>query len=748
MKLYLKKASINTLILLCLFFESAYAVTPRQSETETSKFTRKTPPKIGLVLSGGGAKGLAHVGVLKIIDELGIRIDYISGTSMGSLVGACYAMGYNGIKLEKIALKFDWYGSLNDKISRKYISMNEKNTESRYIGTFELSEKGVKLPSGMVTGQRFLNQITWICRPSLLEKNFINLPTPFLCVATDAVTGETVILDKGYLPDAIRASMSIPTVFAPKKINNRLLIDGGITRNFPVSDVKDMGADIVIGIDVGAPLYKEKELDSFAKIMEQSVSFLGDKSTIKQRKLCDILILPDVKGHSSMDFDDPVLLIKKGEDAAKKVMPQLLKLAKKLKKLNIKPIPHKLDLPVDKDHLIKGIKFQGLKKVSPRLIKGKINIKTPGYVNDKKINQNIEKIYASRFFNEVSYKYEKSDDGEILVFRLNERSADYLSFGFNYNSESNASLILNATFRNFLCNGGRFSIDAKLGKETYLVMEHYIFSGWTPDVGIGYNIEGFNRNINAYDNGKPVAQYEYISYSGSLFLQANFFNFIALGGKLKKTGLNITDSISREELDDSAQEQFAYRTYLKLDTMDRGVYPMSGISLYADAGQITSALAFSDKDSFDSFEQMTFSMNAAIPVCRYFSILVNTSSGLRRGGDDNPVAFYSLGGVQEYNKIYNITFVGLNPSEIWARNVWTAGMGVRIRFPKNIYSTLYYNHGGFSDTITDLYKNKNTIYGYGAGVGMLTPIGPVEFTLMKGSEHGGLLYHVNIGFSF
>ncbi|MBN1534412.1 MAG: patatin-like phospholipase family protein, partial [Spirochaetes bacterium] len=290
-----------------------------------------TRPKVGLVLSGGGAKGIAHVGVLKVLEEAGVKVDYIAGTSMGSIVGGFYAIGYDAKSLEKFALEEPWDELLSDEMSLRNIPIEEKNDESKYILSFALKGFGFELPKGVIKGQKLMTRLSILTLPYHQVQDFNKLPIPFRCVATDIETGEAVVFDRGFLPKALRASMSIPSALTPVEIDGRLLVDGGVVRNFPVSDVRAMGADIVIGVDVGAPLYKKEEITSLAEILEQSISFLNDISTKQERKKCDILILPDIRGLGVTDFAKAKDIIKRGEDAARSVYPQLKKLAERLK---------------------------------------------------------------------------------------------------------------------------------------------------------------------------------------------------------------------------------------------------------------------------------------------------------------------------------------------------------------------------------------------------------------------------------
>ena len=238
-------------------------------------------PKIGLVLSGGGAKGFAHVGALKVIEEAGIPIDYITGTSIGSIVGGLYAMGYDAATLEKIISGQNWESLLSNESNRKYVPAITKEEESRYLLSLPVKAKKIAIPEGFLNGQKAMELVTYLSYGYHDLIDFSRLPIPFKCIAADIATGEEVVLDKGYLPKAVRASMSVPAVFAACDIDNRMLVDGGIVNNFPVDRCREMGADIIIGIDIGDDLMRKDKIRSISRYDLTADYFLGYARTKK-----------------------------------------------------------------------------------------------------------------------------------------------------------------------------------------------------------------------------------------------------------------------------------------------------------------------------------------------------------------------------------------------------------------------------------------------------------------------------------
>ncbi|MDX5437723.1 MAG: patatin-like phospholipase family protein, partial [Pontibacter sp.] len=315
-------------LLLFLFYLCSLLPYPLAAQTqELARPMRR--PKIGLVLSGGGAKGMAHIGFLKVMEEAGIRPDYITGTSMGSLVGALYALGYSATEIEKIALRQDWELLLSNQVPLSQIAMEEKDYYGRYLLELPVDDFKIEFPSGLIEGQALNNLLIRLTRGAHGIQNFGKLPIPFACVATDLATGEKVVLREGFLPEALRASMAIPTVFTPVKINGSVLVDGGLVQNFPVQEALDMGADFVIGVNVGGGLEPEQNLKSMIYVLVQATFFTSATNSEAEKQKTDVLIdiLPNLTGYSTGSFTDTEEIIKIGERASRPYEDSLRALA-------------------------------------------------------------------------------------------------------------------------------------------------------------------------------------------------------------------------------------------------------------------------------------------------------------------------------------------------------------------------------------------------------------------------------------
>src|SRR5438309_6800309 len=279
--------------------------------------------RIGLALSGGAARGLAHIGVLKVLEQAGIPVDVIAGTSMGSVVGGLYAVGYSAAQLDTIVRGQNWFRLLTDPVDRRDLPIDRKPAADRLLLTLPIYRGGIQLPKSVVPGQRIwelLTRLTWSAHGI---HDFRRLPIPFAAVATDLETGQAVVLDRGFLPDAIRASMALPSVFAPVELGGAVLIDGGVVRNLPAQDARALGADVLICSDVTDPLEPRDSIVSLVDVLVQSVSFRVWDSEAEQRSKCDVLILPDVRGFSTFGFTRASEVIALGEVAARAALPRI-----------------------------------------------------------------------------------------------------------------------------------------------------------------------------------------------------------------------------------------------------------------------------------------------------------------------------------------------------------------------------------------------------------------------------------------
>jgi NTE family protein len=409
-------------------------------------------PTVGLALSGGAARGFAHVGVMKVLEEVGMPVDYIAGTSMGAIVGGLYACGYSASEIESIIVHVDWEDMFSDAVGRRKLAMAYKPWDARYAMTFPMDGWRVDLPSGLVAGQKITKLLSRLTLSVDRTGDFGDLSVPFVCVATDIVTGEAVVLDGGDLADAIRASMAIPTIFTPVVIDDRLLVDGGVARNLPAVDVRNMGADIVIGVDADEPLYKRGELNSMLRIMDQTVHFQIAGTTREQKKLCDYLISP-VSHKQGFQFEDAAYFIERGEEAARAMLPRLQSLADSLRSLRStrstrQPRPRWSPQRFDSVY-VTAVTFEGLDRITTRIVETELKVEPPLWMSLDEIDDAVDQVYKYDYFERVGYSVTPSGaKGAQLRLRVVEKGRNVFRAGLRYDSGTNLAALLNVTLRN------------------------------------------------------------------------------------------------------------------------------------------------------------------------------------------------------------------------------------------------------------------------------------------------------------
>ena len=387
----------------------------------TSSFAQNKRPKIGLVLSGGGARGLAHIGILKLIDSLQITIDYIVGTSMGGIVGGLYAAGYSGNEIEKYVLNSDWSEMFLDQPPRERVPYLQKKDDGKFQVELGLKDFTPVIPSGLIYGQNVLLKFSDLTSAFASIEDFDELPIPFRCIAVDLITGNEVVLKQGSLAKAMRATMAIPTVFSPVEWGDSLLIDGGILNNFPADILKQMGAEIIIGVNVGSTLMKKSDLNSIVSILEQTMVLTDYARQNENSKYCDLLIRPELEGYSSADFDAERIseIVRIGNECARINKTKLIEIRKKLegKIINSALIN---SLLMDGTQ-IGTIILSGNHSYNPEYFYELMNLKPNDSLNATKLNDAISKIKTTGIFDSVDvHVFSREGNTVNLWIRVNE----------------------------------------------------------------------------------------------------------------------------------------------------------------------------------------------------------------------------------------------------------------------------------------------------------------------------------------
>lgn len=701
-------------------------------------------PKIGLVLSGGGAKGMAHIGALKVLEEAGIKPDYITGTSMGSIVAGLYAIGYTPAEIEEIVTSQDWNTLLTDKISRVNVAMDEKDQMEQYALSFPLVNNRVKLPSGLVSGHNITNLLSSLTWQAHSIENFDDFPIPFRCIATNLETGEAVVLKEGYLPDAIRASMSIPSMFNPIEIDNQLLVDGGLIRNLPVQDVIEMGADIIIAVDVGTQLSNKADLDSFVAVMNQVINMHGAYSTLDQRKLCDIIIDPQLDEYNIMSFTEVDSIIQKGEDAARTKLPELLELAKTLRSYTT--IKQTKTILKEEDPIyISKIYIQGLRNVSSKLVKGKLQLKKNRWISQKKIAKAIDRVYGSQYFERVTFKLEPNKGAYNLYIRVVEKEVNSFRFGIHYDDEFNSAVHFNFNYRNLLAEGSNSALDIKLSENPYYGASYFLHTGWKPGLGLGVKTFYQQINIPIYSDSTDnvTGELEFNNYVADLSLQTIISNYLVWGGGVARQHYEVVNAIENEnQVVDFNSGVLSFYGFLKVDNMDRKIFTNTGGSLYGEITLFSDAGKLDSEEEFDDYTRIMIKQRRHFAISKNLNLRSNLFFGTTNALTDLPSAYFFVGGSQT-PLIEMIPFAGKKIFEEMNRNAFVYSLQLRYKIYLNIYLAAIVNTGKVTNEFKYLKDFDDYFYGGAFKVAALTPIGPLELQFNSNKS-----ISLNIGFNF
>lgn len=439
-------------------------------------------PRIGLVLSGGGARGAAHIGVLKVLEELRIPIDYIAGTSMGAIVGAGYASGSTIAEMEDVLRTITTHGLYREELPRRDQAIHRKKDDGDlYIGPeLGIRDGALKLPIGVVSGIRLEGVLRSLVKAQGVRR-FDELPIPFRAVATDIVSGDMVVLDRGDLPSVMRASMSVPGVIAPAQIDGRALLDGGLVRNLPVDVVREMGADVVIAVNLGTPLMRQEDISSIVGVTLQMVNILSKqnvRASLASLGSDDVLISPALGNYSASDFDHMQDTVPIGEAAARAAADQLARYSvsaeryAELRALRPADDPPRL-VAVDE------IRFDGLKRASADVLRATMETRAGQTIEQEALDRDMRRLYGRGDFEGIDYRIGVQDGRRVLTIDAREKSwgPDFVRVGLALVADfpGDAYFNLGARYRRSWLDslGGELRVDGQVGQVSRLASEFY-----------------------------------------------------------------------------------------------------------------------------------------------------------------------------------------------------------------------------------------------------------------------------------
>ena len=674
------------------------------SETKTDG----KQPRIGLSLSGGGAKGFAHIGVLKVIDSLGIKIDYISGTSMGAIVGGLYASGYKADDLEKLVLNTNFYDVIANEKTRQETSFFNK-TNDKYIFSLPIINKKINiLPKAISTGQKNIYLLKELFKNVSNIDDFSKLPIPFMCMGTNLETGKLKIFESGDLVTSIMASSAFPSLMDPVKVGDSIYIDGAITLNYPSKPLMDKGIDIVIGVDLSQDLATKDQLTSVISILNQVIDMGIKKETNIQYNYTDINIHPDLGKLNATSYGDKNIILKKGYEEALKYADILKKLPKNQEN-NLRASVNPLYSNVYK---IDSLVVENQRIYTTSYIQGKMNLKLPSLLTYDKINTMVDRLYATNNYSLINYDVIQGENYNYLKLTTTEDPTRlFLKFGLHYDEIFKTGLLLNATAKRFLFRNSTLSFDAVIGDKTRYSLKYFVDNGYIP--GFGISSSGMTLDLkNNYSDIKDTWTW----LRNEIFIQSIFKDRYAIGG-----GISHDFFKSKNHLLDKKNYINPY-VFIKSDTQDDINFPTRGIYLNAE-GKILDLLNNDISDN-DIQAKADFSFN--IPVSSIFTFRVNMFGGFTLGTNVDEYYKYRLGGIFKQNLNNFTSFGGFQFGELSSNQLLSSSTDFQFKIAKNLYSTATIGIYNEFDDIQFEKVLKINAYTTGITLGYKSPLGQIK----------------------
>lgn len=723
-------------------------------------------PKVGLVLSGGGAKGLAHVGVLKVLEELNIRPDYITGVSMGSIVGGLYAIGYSAQELDSVVKAIDWNVVFSDDLGFNQIGYNVKQDYRNYqINLSGNSLKEIGLPLGVVDGQLISEFFSELCWRATGIDSFDDFPIPFRCTATDIISGKSFLFDSGSLPLAMRASMAIPTAFTPIIKDEMLLVDGGVINNFPVQECIDMGADILIGVYVGSDEdVKATDFKTMVEVLSHSASFMGVVNSKKLMHKLDIKIAPVIDGFGVESFGKSETIVNLGEAAAReeKVYAQLKLLSDAL---NAFPVKQKKILPYTENELSIGkIDVLGLEYVSKDFIIALSELQENTVITTQQVNAALKKLYGTLIFDKIEYRFVKNEGVFDLIFVVVEKDKIHLKSSVYYDNFFGAGLLLNASYKHLLINSSKLDLVVDISKYPRASLDYSIIGGKRKRLLYTLGIKTQSiviPNFYEFDNSLIVSlgqfrndqlcfntrlAYSLTPNSSIEFKAAHMTNFFNLQGGLEDLyGIKTVSS-----------NNFAIEGSYKLNTFNHPIFPTKGIKLdvlYRKILNPQSSYTASDglfEEISTENEIVVIDYKQYFRIRNRFSIIPEFTLAYM-----SSMPFYAdkffLGGSGFNTRLNTFNQAGVQPYQIATDNFLKFGLGVQQKIRDNWYlsffaeSAIFINHAEIYSE-ESLRIDGERISGWVGSLAYNSVFGPLKLTVSENVNNGKFYYYFSFGF--
>lgn len=691
-------------------------------------------PKIGLSLSGGGAKGFAHIGVLKVLDSLGVKVDYISGTSMGAIVGGLYASGYTGKEIEKVVMETDFYTIIANEKNRKETTFFDKSVDKYILNIPVKDGKFNVLPKAISTGQKNIYLLKELFKNVSAINDFSKLPIPFMCIATNLESGKIEIFEQGDLVSSIMASSAFPSLMDPVKINDSLYIDGAMTINYPSKPLKDKGIDIVIGVDLSQGLANRDNLQSAIDILNQVIDFGIQKETKNQYQYTDVNIHPDLTGITATSYDAKRAILDSGYVEAKKYVETLSLLPKRKDELLRVPLNSIYSNVYKIDSLI----LENSNIFGKNYVQGKMNLRVPSLQTYGGINQMIDRLYSTNNYRLINYDIVQKNDQNYLKLNVTEDDTRFfLKFGLHYDEVFKTGLLLNATAKRLLFRNSTVSLDVVVGDKPRYYLNYFIDNGYIPGFGVyasGMSLDLRDIGSNVYENWNW--------FRNEAFIQSVWRDKYAIGGGISHDYYE--GKFTWESSYSNTHNFINPYAFIKTDTQDNTSFPTKGLFLYAE-GKVLDLL---NKEQEGRTFQLKISSQINFPLNSWLTYRLGLFGGVTVGDEISSFYQYRIGGLFEQNVGNFVKFQGYEFGQLHSKNLLTASNTFQFNFSKNYYVDAHLSIGNlFNDIKVDdiLHISESSA---GITAGYKSPFGQIKLNYSRSLNRNNNILSVILGHWF
>ncbi|EIZ0686304.1 patatin-like phospholipase family protein [Vibrio parahaemolyticus] len=733
-----------------------------------------TRPKVAVVLAGGGAKGAAHIGVLKALEEMHIPVDIITGTSMGAYVGGLYATGMSADEIESFIYSVDWNSGYRDRVDRSQRRVRDKEYEDRYQITTDLGLRfgEVRAPTGVVQGQNMLRVLRETIGNLGRFDSFDELAIPYRSVATDILELDEVVIGNGYLVDAMMASMSVPGALPPYKLNGHMLVDGGVVNNMPVDVARAMGADVVIAVDISTDYKTEDDFTGLFTVADQLSNYLVRRSTQQQVETLqehDVYIRPNVGQMETVEFDKMPWAFQSGYDITKEMESKLAGLRLSNAEYQ-KYIDHKQEvrkkLVYGDDRVVDEIVIVNNTHYSDVLLTNRLELETGRKIETAEIEKAVENLYALDRFELITYHFEEVDGSNLLVFDVNEKSwgPNYLNFRFfledDFDTDSQYGIGMSTNFTNLNSHGAEMALNVEMGTDKLIEAELYspVLSSQEFFVAgkVAYSSEGRNLPVSDDDSSLssvndflPVSYTEFVSEI-AIGIQPTLWQELRLGGRYSSGSIELSTLASVGNLDFERRGLFAnYR----LDTLDDFAFPTRGLLVDLEylVSHDTSPEEIGQSKPKDIVEDTVYEIDArfkgAMSYQRHTLVGQAEYSFVQSKNSSITLDPRELGGFLHLSGIPRNSLIGQNlffSSLVYRYKWFDNDFGL---FEAPVYVGASLEHGGtWSDN--DLKLNEAPLYNAASiFFGVDSPIGPIMLAYGRTEQDMEAVYLI-VGTSF